>query len=886
VSRRDFFISYTEADRAWAEWIAWELESAGYTTLLQAWDMPAGTAFLHEMDRAVQATQRMLLVLSPAYLRSAFGEAEWRSGFRTDPDGTGRQLIPVRIQECEPRGLLADRVWIDLVGMDEAEARDRLIEQIQAALRGRAKPQERPRFPLQQGTAVAERPRFPAALPAVWNLPFRRNRVFTGRHSILNQLAGQIDGGMGTVTQAVHGGGGIGKTATAVEYAYRYRTSFDTVWWVRAEEPTTLVGDYAGLAAARGLPEAALADQQRAALAVRDWLQRHDRWLLVLDNAEGPSTATGLAAPLDRLVNLLPVEPSGQVLVTSRDATWRREASVAELDLFTKDEAVRFLSARANSGDERAAGEIAELLGLLPLALEQAGAYVEETGISLGEYLDRLRQFPGVMLAQGEPRDRDPTDTVATTWQMSVQRVRSVPGALIVLELAAFLAPEDLPRNLLVQPLDPPAVELGDLANSVTLDRAVGALRRYGLVKTAEGALTMHRLLQQVVRDGLNPEAAGGRVELAVRLLAAQFPEEPWQPSVWQACARLLPHASALVEHASRQRLVVPALGELLHRMGVYVGSRGLGLARGRELDEQALAMRQQLYDGDHPDIARSLNNVAVDLWLLGELARARTLFEQVLTMRQRLYPGDHRDIFRSLDTLGEVLLTLGEPVEAREVFEQALGMAQRLYDGDHPDVARALAGPAEALRALGEPDQARELDEQGLAMSRRLYEGDHPDIARSLNNLGDDMYMVEAYQDAQELHEQALAMRQRLYGDDHLDVARSLNNVAKDLRGLGDYPRAHQLHERALAMCQRLYAGNHPDTANILKDFGFSKHAAGDYVGARHMHEQALAMFRRLYPDDHPLIVASLSNMVDDLRVLGSARTPRDLDEQTETFH
>jgi hypothetical protein len=294
------------------------------------------------------------------------------------------------------------------------------------------------------------------------------------------------------------------------------------------------------------------------------------------------------------------------------------------------------------------------------LALEQAGAYVEETGITLSDYLQRLRRFPTLMLAQGEPRDRDPADTVATTWQVSLERVRPVPGALVVLEIAAFLAPEDIPRDLLAQPLDPPAVELTDLADPITLDRAVGALRRHGLVKTAEGALTVHRLLQQVVRDSLDAEAKDSRVGLAVRLLAARFPEEPWEPRVWPACARLLPHAYALVAHASQQQLVMPALAELLHRMGTYVGERGLGLTRSHELDKQALAMRQRLHQGDHPDIARSLHNVAVSMWLQGDYSDAREPLEQVLKMRQRLYRGDHPDIVRSLDSFAEVLLTLG----------------------------------------------------------------------------------------------------------------------------------------------------------------------------------------------------------------------------------
>jgi hypothetical protein len=137
-----------EADRAWAEWIAWELEAAGYTTVLQAWDMPAGTAFVHVMDQAVQTTLHLVLVLSPAYLRSEMAEAEWRPAFKADPSGEGRRLLPVRVEDCEPKGLLADRVYIDLVGADEATARAKLLDQVTAVLRGHGRPAKRPRFPL------------------------------------------------------------------------------------------------------------------------------------------------------------------------------------------------------------------------------------------------------------------------------------------------------------------------------------------------------------------------------------------------------------------------------------------------------------------------------------------------------------------------------------------------------------------------------------------------------------------------------------------------------------------------------------------------------------------------------------------------------------------
>jgi hypothetical protein len=443
--QRDFFVSYTHADRTWAEWLAWELEAAGYTTLLQAWDMPAGTAFVHVMDQAAQSTRHVVLVLSPAYLRSEMAEAEWRPAFKADPSGTQRRLLPVRVEEVEPAGLLADRVWIDLVGADEATARARLREEVARALRGPDRPTTPPDFPRTPVQAAVERPRFPTALPRIWNVPFRRNPDFTGREELLGSLADQLAGG-GTAagTQVVQGGGGVGKTTVAAEYAYRHRGQFDVVWWVRAEQSATLISDLADLAVTLGLADPDEASQQLAVAAARRWLDDHDRWLLILDNAQGPDTAIGLEAPLARLVDLLPQVVHGQVLLTSRDASWEQHAALAELEVFTPQEAVAFLLARSGATDEQAGGQIATLLGWLPLALEQAGAYVRETRIPLATYLERLRRFPSLTMAKGRPRDRDPADTVATTWQVSVEQVRRIPGAVALLEICAFLGPEEI----------------------------------------------------------------------------------------------------------------------------------------------------------------------------------------------------------------------------------------------------------------------------------------------------------------------------------------------------------------------------------------------------------------------------------------------------------
>ncbi|MBF7081707.1 toll/interleukin-1 receptor domain-containing protein [Desulfallas sp. Bu1-1] len=141
---KDFFISYNKADRSWAEWIAWQLEEEGYSTIIQAWDFKAGSNFVLEMDKALKEARRVIAVLSPDYLNALYTYPEWATAFAQDPTGTGRNLIPVRVKDCKLSGLLSQVVYIDLVNCSEAEAKDKLLSEIKI---GRQKPTKPPAFP-------------------------------------------------------------------------------------------------------------------------------------------------------------------------------------------------------------------------------------------------------------------------------------------------------------------------------------------------------------------------------------------------------------------------------------------------------------------------------------------------------------------------------------------------------------------------------------------------------------------------------------------------------------------------------------------------------------------------------------------------------------------
>ncbi|HZD69014.1 MAG TPA: FxSxx-COOH system tetratricopeptide repeat protein [Actinomycetes bacterium] len=866
---RDFFVSFTGADRPWAQWLLAELDAAGYSSVSQLRDFVAGGNFTIDMDRAAQGARRTLGVLSARALQAPYVRQEWAQRLAADPIGEQHALVLVRVEPCEPQGLLRPVVYIDLVGLDEAAARARLREELAAVVRGTRLQPDVAAFP-GSGPAGAvtgvQRPRFPTALPPVWNVPHRRNPTFTGREQALAQLAGELGrGAAAAVTQAIQGGGGIGKTALAVEYACRHCSEFDTVWWVRAEEPASLVSDYAALAEALGLPAAGEADQRVAAAGVRRWLDAHDRWLLILDNAQDPDTPTGLQAPLARVVDLLPPVLHGQVLVTSRDASWERYAALAELELFTQDEAVTFLVARSASSDRNSAAEVAELLGLLPLALEQAGAYVRETRLPLAAYLERLRQYPALTVAKGRPRDRDPADTVATTWQVSLERVRPVTGAAGLLEVCAFLGPEEIPRELFATLLDPPAAELVMLAEDpFALDEAVAALHRFGLVKASEQTLVVHRLLQQVVRDQLSPATTASRVSVAVRLLDERFPREGYQdPATWPICEQLLPHALAATGYAERLAAAGPTHTGQLAAIEPITRARLLTLAGGyvygrarypeaKALFIRALAIQEAVYGTKQPN-AVALNSVGMILYTLGDFDGARSYCERAVATDESNYGPDHPEVAASLHNLANVLRAQGDLQGARTLQERALSICEASLGADHPHTANSLSSLANVLRAQGDLQGARTLHERALSIREASLGPDHPGTATSLNTLAAVLAAQGDLQGARTLHERALSIREASLGPDHPHTANCLSSLANVLAAQGDLQGARTLHERALSIREARLGADHPTTARSLSSLAGVLRAQGDLEGARTLHKRALAIYEASLGADHP---------------------------------
>jgi TIR domain-containing protein/tetratricopeptide repeat protein/NB-ARC domain-containing protein len=590
----DFFSRHAGRDTAWAEWLAWQLQQAGYGVELDVWDWAPGEDFVARMQAALESADRVLAVCTEAYFASVYGGAELRAAFVRQAKDVGR-IVPVLVEPVTLPPLYAPLIRLDLTGLDEAAAAARLRARLAAGRpivpppfpRGFAAPSDRP----------GDRPGFAGALPAVWKIP-PRNPRFTGRDGMLAEVRRRLHAGETTLTvQALYGLGGVGKTQLALEYAHRFAADYDLVWWIAAEQPVLIPEQLTALADRLGLPTGpTVADTAERLLAE---LRGRARWLLVLDNAERPQDVAAS----------LPGE-TGHVLVTSRSPGWGALGGRLEVDVLARTETIALLRARIPALSEELADKLAAELGDLPLAAAQAAGYLEQTDLPPADYLRRFRARRASLLARGDVVGY--AGRIDTTWALSLERLQAEdPAAVQLLELAAFLAPEPIPlsvvgdhADLLDEPLQATA------ADSDALTDTVGALVGYSLAPAlvelggTQPARSLGEGTLQRCQRAFGPDhpitlwAATG-LTVALDRLGEAEPARSLGEDTLQRCRRVLgpdhPLTLYLTRNASIGRLV---LGDEAVRTAT------IGLSEGPSTSD--LAMPQSALIGPHGDTAAS----------------------------------------------------------------------------------------------------------------------------------------------------------------------------------------------------------------------------------------------------------------------------------------
>jgi tetratricopeptide (TPR) repeat protein len=714
-----------------------------------------------------------------------------------------------------------------------------------------------PSGPAPEPTVLATEVHWPTPDRTISNLP-APNQLFTGRQDVLTRLASELatKGTMAVVqAKAVHGLGGVGKTQLVLEHAHRHAGDYEVVWWVTADPPATISGQLVALARRLGFPEQV--EQADTVVALFDELRQHNRWLLIFDNAEEPR-------------DLRPYWPpggAGHVLITSRNPNWAGLAPTVPIGVLARAEAIVFLKRRAGL-EEQTANALAEALGDLPLALEQAAAYLEETGSSPSDYLSLLRERAPDLFALGRPASSE--QTIATTWAVSLDRIRTTnPVAEDLLALCAFLGPDDLPRNLLSDhPEGLPAPLAAAVQDRLDFPQALAALRRYSLVTVTSDALSMHRLVQAVVRHRLNSDQEAQWAVAAARVVLAGLPEDVHDFDAWPIAARLLSHVLTVTGNQVVVQTVPAVTVSLLNRASQYlVGRAETRLAK--PLAERALQIAEAELGAHHPDTATSLYCLAIVLYHQGDLDHARILHERALAIREATLGPDNLDTGLSLNDLAIVVDAQGDHDRARRLDERVLRIRETHLGPDHPHTASSLNNLGIVLFEQGDFDRARIPHERALAIREVRLGHDHPYTAQSLMNLALVLSAQDDLDQARTLLERALRVNQARLGDQP-ETASTLHNLALVVAAQGDLDRARTLEERALAILEARRGPEHLDTANSLLGLALILANQHDLDHARILHERGLSVYEAQLGPDHPKVAQGRQTFAEAMNELG----------------
>ncbi|MEU6822662.1 FxSxx-COOH system tetratricopeptide repeat protein [Streptomyces atriruber] len=681
----------------------------------------------------------------------------------------------------------------------------------------------------------------------IHNLPDLPSRIFVGRDEALAALSRALSEGSQTITQTLHGLGGVGKTTLALHYAHDHRDEYRLVWWIRADTPDLIDAGLAALAARlRGDRAPALATAQAASWAI-GWLQTHPGWLLVFDNVEKPEDVRSVTGQL---------RYTGRQLITSRcKGGWSGDP--IPLSVLDTDASLDLLARLTDGGDEEEARALADDLGHLPLALEQAGAFIAQTSITIGEYREMLREYAS-HTTDAAPAGSDPARTMARIWRITLDVLHERdPRAVDLLRVAAWYAPTGIPRDLFA-----PLAE-----NPVDLARLLALLADYSMITLDRSALGVHRLVQTVARtaSGDDPhrteELTAEARDRAVAWLCDALPDDPEVNVVgWPAWRRLLPHAEALLaawRPADDTHSTLLVLGQVAQ----YLQSQG-EVVRAIDLLRRNLEATARIQGVGHWDTLTARNNLASAYEMAGDVHRAIPLFEATLAERLRTLGEDHPHTLVSRNNLACVYETSGDLSRAIQLYEETLTARLRVLGEDHIHTLSSRNNLAYAYKAAGEIDRAITMYEKTLADRVRVLGQDHVDTLLSRSNL------ASAYKEAGDMAraipmlEEVLADRTRVLGEMHPDSLASRNNLADAYCEFGETDHAHVLFERTLADQQRVLGEEHPATLTTWNNLAYTYELKGDVQRAVRMYEEATTVRSRVLGEDHPDTLISRNNL------------------------
>jgi tetratricopeptide (TPR) repeat protein len=756
----------------------------------------------------------------------------------------------------------------------------------------------------------------PSAVPRIWGNVPQRNKNFTGRESLLEQLRRDPSTVTAVLPQALHGMGGVGKTAVAIEYAHRYASEYELVWWIPADQLALVRSSLAALAEPLGLAAAAATGVEGAAAAVLDALRRgepHRRWLLIFDNADQP----------EELNDIIPRGP-GDVLITSRNHRWDAVVETAQVDVFDRKESTDFLNRRVPGRlTPEDTNRLAAKLGDLPLALEQAGALLAEAAMSADEYIHLLEEQISAILAEGKPPEYPLSMTAA--WQLSVTTLRKQqPQAVELLRCCAFFGPDPIPRDVFRRSSRATETRVsGLIADPIMLATAIRELARFALVRIDGRMISIHRLVQALIRDALEPDERPQYRHEAHLIIAAGAPESPNDNRVWSAYRELLPHVTApstdlATCRDSRVRSFSLDVVRYLYLAGDFASSvayadrfieqwtkdsapddpnildaqrhrgnalRGLGqYSEAFVVVERTLKRSRQILGEQNPLTLALRNSFGADLRARGDFAAAQQLDDNTRRLHEEVFGTASPQTLRVMNNLALDYGLNSDYQAARLLLQRTYLLQSEATSGVSPtEVLGSWNGLAWATRLCGNYIGARDVGEDARDYGEERLGAEHYVTLRTANTLSVALRFIEnGREEALSIAEQVFNWSTRLRGEGHPDTLAAAISLTNAQRVLGNLADAISLAEVAVARYPDIYGADHPYNYGCIGNLALLRRRFGDASEARRLNETALIGLDNRLTRNHHYSLTVAANLASDFAALGEVSAARALGEQT----
>lgn len=699
----------------------------------------------------------------------------------------------------------------------------------------------------------------------LWSVPYRRNPFFTGRESILDQLHEVLTQNHTVVlnqSYMLSGLGGIGKTQIALEYAYRFAHEYQATFWIHAETLETIYASFLDLAELLHLPEKQQREPQRVAEAVIRWLHTHSQWLLIFDNVED----------LALLQAFLPTSHQGSILLTTRLQAVGAIAQQIRVEPLNREEGLTFLLQRAKllplgmSPAQRAPAEVSiaqaivKAMDGLPLALDQVGAYIEETRCHLGDYLQWYTQRQSRFLERRGHSSQDHPASVQSTLSLSCQQVeRQSQAAREVLQFCAFLAPDSIPETLITAGFAPDSTHIQAMATDPwLLGEAVAVLGTYSLVQRnpTTKTLSLHRLVQAVLQGLLSEQERTWWLTRVITALHRLIPTVEYE--MWSQCEQLVPHVLQCARHATAWALVNEELATLLIKMGTYLMERAQ-YQQAETLLQSAIHIRKQVLGPEHCEIADPLNSLGRLYNEQGRYTAAEPVLQQAISIREQTLGATHVLVSNPLNNLGVSYNQQGKYEEAKPLLIRALAIREQALGVTHPKVALPLTNLGIAYYEQGKYEEAEPLLLRALHIQEQALGAEHPQVAYQLYNLGLVYHEQGRYAEAESAFMQAIHIREQALGLEHPQTASLLSCLGKLYSRQGRYREAEPLLWRALRLKKQALGSKHPDVAETLYHLAYFFLRQGDTHQAQSSYQQALDLWEKTLGLDHPQVVSCI---------------------------